>query len=127
MHRAEKYGNPLRDVLHQDADTIAGHDAFARKRLLDGGDFSQDVRITVLFDTVLMIHRERETVRKPLRPFFDAIEDPCWLRKLDNGRPRNLGQAPHTEQYRRSSLADPKAFLIRCGLLKQYGSLNVGC
>jgi hypothetical protein len=91
---------------------------YARKRLLDGGDFSQDVRITVLFDTVLMIHRERETVRKPLRPFFDAIEDPCWLRKLGNGMPvvDDKSTQENATDFKLSKLIGPGLMVAAAGI-----------
>ena len=95
-HRAEQHENPLRDVFHENADAIARFRAFLLKKRCDLVRVGEDIGVTIFFDPVLLIDRKREAVRETAIPFFDALEDPAWRRRLNDRRSRSLCEETHT-------------------------------
>jgi len=81
-HCSEENEYPLRDVLHKDSNPVTALDAFSHQFCGNAGSLSEHIRIAKLRDVVLMIDSEGKSVRIPLRPFFDTIEDPVGRRGL---------------------------------------------
>lgn len=85
----------MRDILHQNADSIASANASS---LEGGGDFvhkADYIRVGELFGAFRLVQDERATVGSALRPFLNAIEDPAAGDCFINLRTGNLGQWSH--------------------------------
>ena len=73
---AEQGEDPVRDVLHENADAITAPNA---SRLETGSDAIHEpnnVGVGEVFNAIGMVENERGAVRSPFCPLLDAIEDP---------------------------------------------------
>ena len=97
LHRAKQHKDPLRSVLHDDADSVAWTNAPGFQFGGNRRALFKHIGIPVFLNPVMRIENESGALGNTFGPRFDLLEDPLWRESIGNRWPRHLSKEAHTD------------------------------